>query len=183
MANNGCPFIIKVITFEFTRLIDIDGNYHPSFKVADALTIARNNNMQVICFNRVEGENLAFCRIIDYNKWQYQEEKKRKKQQQTSRKETKEIRLSPNIADNDIEHKMRFANEFLEDGDDVVLVMKIKGRDRLHMKDAEAKMNEIIKKCDKGKEISRKVGDNTIIIRLNKVGKVEQKQIIGEKHE
>lgn len=174
MKNNGVPFVVKFITFEFTRLLDISGQYHPSFKVADALVIARNNNLQLVCFNRADEKNLAFCKIIDYNKWQYQEEKRRKKQQLENRKETKEIRLSPNIAENDIEHKMRQANEFLEDGDEVILTMKLKGRDRLYMNEAEIRMNEILKKCDVGREIARKKGDNLIIVRLAKAGKNNQ---------
>ena len=158
----------------------MDGNYHPSFKVADAVTAARNYNMQVVCFNRAEGETLAFCRVIDYNKWQYQEEKKKKKQQVNSRRETKEIRLSPNIADNDVDHKMKQVNELLDDGDEVVLTMKLKGRDRLHMSEAEIKMNEILKKCTKGGEASRKKTDNMIIVRLTKGAKVEtnKKEIV-----
>jgi len=171
--NQGltCPYIVKFVSFEYTRLIDKDTQYHNSFKVAVALVIARNNNLNLVCFNRPEGTNLAFCKIIDFNKFLYSEEKRKKKMQAGSRRETKEIRLSPNIADNDIDHKMKQANELLEDGDEVVLVMKLKGRDRLHMNEAEIRMNEILKKCDKGKEVSRKKGENMIIVRLNKISK------------
>jgi translation initiation factor IF-3 len=70
---------------------------------------------------------------------------------------------------------MRQANEILESGDEIVLVMKLKGRDRLHMNEAEIRMNEILKKCDKGREISRKKGENMIIVRLTKLGKIENK--------
>ena len=174
MSSNGLPFIVKIVTFEYTRLIDISGQYHANYKVADALVTARNNNMQLVCFNRSDEKTLAFCKIIDFNKWQYQEEKRKKKQQLGSRRETKEIRLSPNIADNDVEHKMRTANEILEDGDEIILVMKLKGRDRLHMTEAEIRMNDIVKKCDKGKEVSRKKGDNMIVVRLTKAGKTEK---------
>lgn len=168
-SGSSCPFIVKVLTFEFTRLVDLNNQYHPNFKVSDALVIARNNNVNLVCFNRAQGNELAFCKILDYNKWLYAEEKKKKKQQKINRKETKEIRLTPNIADNDIDHKMRFVNEFLDEGNDVVLIMKLKGREKAHMSEAEARMNEIVKKSEgHGKEVSRKKLDSLIIVNLVK---------------
>jgi len=163
------PFIVKFVTFEFTRLLDSNNQYHPNIKVADALTMAKNQGLDLVCFNKAQGTDLTFCKILDYNKWLYSEEKRKKKQQKNSRKETKEIRLTPMIAENDIAHKMRSANEFLDEGNDVVLVMKLRGRERAHMGEAEIKMNEVVKFCEgHGREISRKKSDGMIIVRLAK---------------
>ncbi len=187
MKNNGGfigPFIVKFVTFEFTRLVDQNNQYYNSFKVADALVMARNNFLNLVCFNRPEGTNLAFCKIIDFNKWQYAEEKKKKKQQLESRKETKEVRLSPNIADNDIEHKMRQVNGFLDAGDDVVLVMKLRGREKAHFSAAEVRLNEILKKCENhGKEISRKKGGDIIIVRMVKGNEASKQEVINKPKE
>ena len=178
MKNNTglvCPFVVKFVMFESTKLIDIDGQFHPSFKVSDALIRARDNGLQLVCFNRPEGTNLAFCKIINFNKWQYTEEKKKKKQQLVSRKETKEIKFTPHIEQNDIMHKMRQANEFLDDGDDVILSMQARGRDRIHFDVAESKMNDIVKMCEgHGRESSRKKTNDMIVVRMTKCNRVSE---------
>lgn len=164
-----CPFVVKFVMFENTRLIDASGQFHQSFKVSEAMVIARNSGLQLVCFNRPEGNNLAFCKILDFNKWQYMEEKKKKKQRLENRKETKEIKFSPHIEQNDIQHKMRQANELLDEGNDVVLTMQARGRDRIHFNDVESKMNEIVKMCEgHGKESSRRKTNDTIIVRMVK---------------
>jgi translation initiation factor IF-3 len=182
--NTGlvCPFVVKFVMFETTRLIDIDGQFHPSFKVADALIRARENDLQLVCFNRPEGTNLAFCKIINFNKWQYAEEKKKKKQQLVSRKETKEIKFSLHIEQNDIVHKMRQVNNFLDEGDDVILSMQVRGRDRIYFNTAELKMNDIVKMCEgHGKEASRKKTNDTVVVRMVKCNKINMTNNVQEK--
>ena len=58
------------------------------------------------------------CKIIDYRKYRYEQakrEKEAKKKQKVT--EVKEIRLSPNIDDNDLNTKANQARKFLEKGD------------------------------------------------------------------
>jgi translation initiation factor IF-3 len=76
--------------------------------------------------------------------------------------------VSPVIGDHDLQHKLKQAQEFLDNGDDVLFSMRLKGRQAAHMGDAEGKMNEIIASCGNGKEVSRKKTRNTIAVRLNK---------------
>jgi len=77
--------------------------------------------------------------------------------------------LSPVISDHDVEHKLKQAKEFLEDGDDVILVMKIKGRQRAHLDVAELRMNEIVAKCSEyGTEVQRKKNPGLITVRMVK---------------
>ena len=164
------PFVIRQINFDVIKLLDHTGQFHQQIKVADAQKIARNVELDLVCFNRAEGTNLAFCKILNFNKWKYENEKKHKKEEKTNRKQCKEIQLSLNIAENDIEHKMRKANEFLDDGDDVVLIMKLRGREKGHFYLAEEKMNCIVKICEgHGKEVSRKKTSDLIIVRLVKI--------------
>ena len=58
------------------------------------------------------------CKIIDYRKYRYEQakrEKEAKKKQKVT--EVKEIRLSPNIDDNDLNTKANQAKKFLDKGD------------------------------------------------------------------
>ena len=68
------------------------------------------------------------CKIIDYRKYRYEQakrEKEAKKKQKVT--EVKEIRLSPNIDDNDQ------ARKFLEKGDKVKVTLRFRGREMAHI--------------------------------------------------
>lgn len=170
MNNSSEPFVVRYITFDTVKLVDQNGQFHAQMKTFEAQRKARDAYLDLVCFNRPSGSDLAFCKIIDFNKWKYDEEKRRKKELKGNRKEYKEMRFSPNIAENDIEHKMRQINEFLDDGSDVTLIMKLRGREKAHFGLAEEKMNQIVKMCEKhGKEVSRKRTGNLIIVGLAKI--------------
>jgi len=70
------------------------------------------------------------CRIMDYGKFKFDQAKKEKearKKQKTI--DTKELRLSPNIDEHDIQVKVKKAIEFLKDGDKVKVSIRFRGRE------------------------------------------------------
>ena len=74
------------------------------------------------------------CRIADYGKFRYEQlrkEKEAKKKQKVT--EVKEIRLSPNIDDNDLITKANQARKFLQHGEKVKASLKFRGREMAHM--------------------------------------------------
>ena len=74
------------------------------------------------------------CKIIDYGKYKYElarKEKEAKKKQKVI--EIKEVRLSPNIEDNDLNTKVNAARKFLEKGDKVKVTLRFRGREMAHM--------------------------------------------------
>jgi len=169
--NNG-PFVVRHITFNVTKLLDHNNQFHNQINTSEAQIMARNAGLDLVCFNYPKEKELAFCKILDFNKWKYEEEKKKKKEALANRRYSKEMQFTPNIAENDIEHKMRQVNEFLDKGDDVTLLMKLRGREKAHFNDAEIKMNAIVEKSkEHGKEVSRKKTNNLIIVHLVKTGK------------
>lgn len=69
------------------------------------------------------------AKIIDFNKFKYIEQKKASSSGAKSKaNDLKEVRLSPFIADNDFQTRLRKAEEFLKIGHPVKLVVKFKGR-------------------------------------------------------
>jgi translation initiation factor IF-3 len=96
------------------------------------------------------------CKILDYGKFKYETQKKaneaRKKQKII---EVKEIKLRPNIDENDYDVKLRSAKRFLEEGDKVKVTMRFRGREMAHQ--------------DLGMNVLVKVRDD-----LGELGKVEQ---------
>ena len=74
------------------------------------------------------------CKIIDYGKYKYElarKEKEAKKKQKVI--EIKEVRLSPNIEDNDLNTKVSTAKKFLEKGNKVKVTLRFRGREMAHM--------------------------------------------------
>jgi translation initiation factor IF-3 len=73
------------------------------------------------------------CKILDYGKFKYEAQKKanaaRKKQRVI---EVKEIKMRPNIDDNDYAIKMRKIHQFLEEGDKVKVTLRFRGRELAH---------------------------------------------------
>jgi translation initiation factor IF-3 len=73
------------------------------------------------------------CKILDYGKFKYEAQKKanaaRKKQRTI---DVKEIKMRPNIDDNDYNIKMRKVHEFLAEGDKVKVTLRFRGRELAH---------------------------------------------------
>jgi translation initiation factor IF-3 len=69
------------------------------------------------------------CRIIDYQKFLYQQKKKEKENKaKSSRIDMKEIRFGPQTDDHDYNFKLKHAIKFLSDGDKVKAYVFFKGR-------------------------------------------------------
>lgn len=73
------------------------------------------------------------CRIMDYNKFYYEQTKKDKEAKKKQKIITlKEIRLSLTIEEHDINIKANNAKKFLKDGDKVKVSVRFKGRQMEH---------------------------------------------------
>ena len=73
------------------------------------------------------------CKILDFGKFKYEQQKKRneaKKKQKVI--EIKEIKVRPNIDENDYQVKMRAMKSFIEEGDKVKVTLRFRGREMAH---------------------------------------------------
>lgn len=69
------------------------------------------------------------CKIVDYQKFLYQQKKKQKELKSKSTKVvTKEIRFGPNTDEHDYQFKLNHAKKFLQDGAKVKAFVFFKGR-------------------------------------------------------
>ena len=72
-------------------------------------------------------------KILDFGKYKYELQKKRneaKKKQKII--EIKEIKVRPNIDENDYQVKMRAMKSFIEEGDKVKVTLRFRGREMAH---------------------------------------------------
>ena len=73
--------------------------------------------------------NPPVCKILDYEKYLYQQKKKAKEMKANSKvMEIKEIRFGPNTDEHDFQFKLKHAQEFLKDGNKVKASIFFKGR-------------------------------------------------------
>lgn len=72
------------------------------------------------------------ARILDFQKFKYQERKKERQANKGSEGGLKELWLSPRIADHDLMVRLKRTEEFLRDGHKVKLTVKFKGREMGH---------------------------------------------------
>lgn len=80
-----------------------------------------------ISFNERDG--ISICKLIEYSKFLYQQKKKEKERRKNSSSaEMKEVRMTPNIDEGDLNTKIRQTRKFLEDGSKVKMSMFFKGR-------------------------------------------------------
>ncbi len=69
------------------------------------------------------------CKIIDYQKYVYQQKKKAKEiKANTAKMVIKEIRFGPNTDEHDFQFKLKHAKSFLEEGSKVKAFVFFKGR-------------------------------------------------------
>ena len=113
------------------RVLDGEGKQIGVLSKQEALTMARDQELDLV--EIAAQANPPVVKIIDFKKFLYQESKKKQEEKRKAKvSETKEIRLSPFISDNDLQVMVRRGREFLEDGDKVRLVLKFKGRQIVH---------------------------------------------------
>jgi translation initiation factor IF-3 len=106
----------------------VGDNVEPGiYPTAEAVKIAKEQDLDLVEIS--PGANPPVCKIIDYNKFLYEEKKKKKEMKAKSKtSEVKEIRFTPNTDDHDFEFKVKHAEKFLTDGNKVKAHVQFKGR-------------------------------------------------------
>jgi len=106
------------------------------YSIQQALAIADSKQLDLVEIS----PNAAppVCRVIDYQKFLYQQKKKVKEQKAKATKITlKEIRFGPQTDDHDYNFKLKHARSFLEEGCKVKAYVFFKGRSILFKEQGE----------------------------------------------
>jgi len=115
------------ITSSQVRLILATGENFGIISTRDAIRKAADQGLDLI---EIAPGPIPVCKILEAGKYRY-ELQKRKSEAKKKQKvvETKEIKFTPNIGDNDYGVKMRSARRFLEEGNKVKFTLKFRGRE------------------------------------------------------
>ena len=113
------------------RLVDADGSMIGVVSTREALERAADLGLDLVEVS--PSAQPPVCKILDYGKFKYEAQKRanaaRKKQKTI---EVKEIKMRPNIDDNDYNTKMKKVFAFLDEGDKVKVTMRFRGRELAH---------------------------------------------------
>lgn len=114
------------------RLIGSHGEQIGVMNSREALRLAREEELDLVLI--APNANPPVCKIIDYGKYRYEQSRKEKEARKKQHViEVKEVRLSPNIDENDVNTKAKAARKFLEKGDKVKVSLRFRGREMSHM--------------------------------------------------
>jgi translation initiation factor IF-3 len=119
------------IRFPQMLVIDPQGRQLGVLPRHKALEAAEALNLDLLCV--APNANPPVCKILNYGKHRFETQKKlreAKKHQQVV--DIKEIQLTPQIGEHDLQVKVKNAIRFFNDGNKVKVVVRYRGRQRAH---------------------------------------------------
>src|SRR5450755_1708028 len=125
------PRVNEEIRVPQVRLIDETGEMQGVMNVRDAILRAYSVGLDLLEIS--PNADPPVVKILDFGKFKYEQQKKkneaRKKQKVI---EIKEIKVRPNIDENDYQVKLRAMKSFIEEGDKVKVTLRFRGREMAH---------------------------------------------------
>ena len=125
------PRVNEEIRVPQVRLIDAEGEMMGVMSARDAMLRAFAVGLDLVEIS--PNADPPVCKILDYGKFKYEQQKKKnvaKKKQKVV--EIKEIKVRPNIDENDYQVKMRAMKSFIDEGDKVKVTLRFRGREMAH---------------------------------------------------
>ena len=109
----------------------------------DALRTADEQDLDLFCV--APQAQPPVCRVMDYGKYRFQQQKKQKEARKNQHVVIiKEVQLTPQIGDHDLQTKARKAREFLEDGNKLLVKLRFRGRQMAHQEIGVDTLNRFI---------------------------------------
>ena len=130
-ATRDGPRVNEDIRSPQVRLIDEEGEMQGVMTAREAIQKAYAVGLDLLEIS--PNADPPVVKILDFGKFKYEQQKKRneaKKKQKVI--EIKEIKVRPNIDENDYQVKMRAMKSFIEEGDKVKVTLRFRGREMAH---------------------------------------------------
>jgi len=110
------------------RLVGSDGEQLGIMSSAEALEIADQKQLDLVMI--APQAKPPVCKLMEYGKYLYEVQKKEKEARKNQKViNIKEVRISPNIEEHDLNVKAKNAGKFLRDGDKVKVTVRFRGRE------------------------------------------------------
>jgi len=125
------PRVNEEIRVPQVRLIDQDGEMQGVMSARDAMLRAVAVGLDLLEIS--PNADPPVVKILDYGKFKYEQQKKKNEARKRQKViEIKEIKVRPNIDENDYQVKMRAMKSFIEEGDKVKVTLRFRGREMAH---------------------------------------------------
>ena len=108
-------------------LIGDEGKPVGEIDTRDALRMAAEREMDLVVVG--PQANPPVAKILDYGKFKYEQDRKERKNKAKKTQEVKEIRLSYNTGEGDLETKFKQVQRFIGEGHRIKLRLKLVGRE------------------------------------------------------
>ena len=119
--------INEQITAQQVRLVGENIPEQGVYPIAKALQMADELGLDLVEISAKADPPV--CKILDYQKYLYQQKKKAKEMKSNAAKVViKEIRFGPNTDEHDFQFKLKHAQEFLQEGSKVKATIFFRGR-------------------------------------------------------
>jgi translation initiation factor IF-3 len=136
------------------RLLDPDGNQIGIVSISDALTKARQYDLDLV--EIAPTAQPPVCRIMDFGKYKFDMAKKEKEaRRHQAGQRVKEVKFHPNVEDHDYQTKLRHIREFIADGHRVKASLMFRGREQAHKEFGHQLMNRLMKDVEDVARIER----------------------------
>ena len=113
------------------RVIGSQGEQLGVLQLYEALRAAEDQGLDLI--EIVPTASPPVAKIMDWGKYCYDQTKREKENKKAQHQiKIKEVKVSPNISEHDLEVKLRQAKEFLEKGNKVKISLFFRGREMAH---------------------------------------------------
>lgn len=126
-------FVNEQIRAKEVMVIGPNGEQLGVKSIKDALTLANYAGFDLVLIN--QNANPQVCKIMDYNKFKYENKKRQKenlKKQREANLEMKEYRLSVTIDVHDFNTRVNNSRKYLEKGHKIKVSVRFKGREMAH---------------------------------------------------
>ena len=128
--------INEQIRYKLVRIVGENTDGQGVVSIEEARRMAEGLELDLVLIS--DKADPPICRIIDFQKFLYQQKKKQKEiRANTQKVVVKEIRFGPNTDEHDYNFKLKHAQNFLEEGSKVKAYVFFKGRSILFKEQGE----------------------------------------------
>lgn len=133
------------------RVISEKGEQLGVLALYEALNLAEQAGLDLVEISA--GSVPPVCKIIDYGKYRYDQTKREKESKKAQHQiKLKEVKIKPNIAEHDLETKLRQAKQFITEGNKVKVTCVFRGREMAHTEIGRKLVQRV---CDDLEEIAQ----------------------------
>ncbi len=137
------------------RLIGDDGEHVGVLSREDALAKAKECGKDLVEVS--PDADPPVCKLLDFDKYRYNQQKKKQKQQKKSKTEVKEIRIGLFTEEHDLGFKAKRVREFIEDHNKVLLSLHLSGREKAYGDKAKEQLQNFSEKFTDIAKVERPV--------------------------